>query len=67
MKAVMYHYVRKVDLEFPYFRFLELGEFSKQLEFFGNQYGFVSKAEFMTCLSEGRSMPGVVLTFDDGF
>lgn len=63
----MYHYVRNADPEFPYFRFLDLTDFSKQLEFFGNRYGFVSKAEFMACLSEGRSMPGVVLTFDDGF
>jgi peptidoglycan/xylan/chitin deacetylase (PgdA/CDA1 family) len=52
----------------PYFRHLHIDDFTKQLDYFGGEYGFVSKEEFKELLSS--TMPttkGVVLTFDDGF
>lgn len=67
MKAIMYHYVRPDNPEFPHFRHLHIDDFVKQLEYFGNEYGFVSKEEFQTSLVSGIPANGVVLTFDDGF
>jgi len=66
MKAIMYHYVRPHDPELPYFRYLHIDDFVKQLEYFGNEYGFIGKKEFLECLSSGEPKDGVVLTFDDG-
>jgi len=43
MKAIMYHYVRPDTIELLYFRHLHIDDFSKQLEIFGNDCGFVSK------------------------
>lgn len=67
MKAIMYHYVRPYDPTYPYFRYLDVNDFIRQLEFLGNHYGFVSEEEFLECVSEARPNRGVVLTFDDGF
>ena len=66
MKAIMYHYVRPHDPELPYFRYLHIDAFVKQLEYFGNEYGFIGKKDFRECLSSGEPKDGVVLTFDDG-
>ena len=66
MKAVMYHYVRPHDPELPYFRYLHIDDFVKQLEYFGNEYGFIGKEDFRECLSSGEPKDGVILTFDDG-
>ena len=62
----MYHYVRPHDPELPYFRYLHIDDFVKQLEYFGNEYGFIGKEDFRECLSSGEPKNGVVLTFDDG-
>lgn len=67
MKAIMYHYVRPSDAELPYLRYLHIEDFKKQLDYFAEQYGFLSKAEFLRSLETGVSKAGVVLTFDDGF
>ena len=67
MKAIMYHYVRPDNPELPYFRHLHVNDFVKQLEYFGNEYGFVSKEEFQNSMVSKEPMKGVVLTFDDGF
>lgn len=68
MKAIMYHYVRKHDEALPHFRFLDLANFRKQLDFFHHTYGFVTFDEWCRYLSDG-SMPSVdgkvLLTFDD--
>lgn len=66
MKAIMYHYVRPDSKELPYFRHLHIDDFSKQLEIFGNDYGFVSKEDFAGSLKSGEPSRGVILTFDDG-
>lgn len=68
MKAIMYHYVRERSGALPYFRFLDVQNFRKQLDFFGATYGYVTFAEWCRYLSDG-SMPSaegkVLLTFDD--
>lgn len=62
----MYHYVRPTDSDMPHLKHLHLDDFRAQLDHFSSQYGFVSKAEFLTSLQDGNPRPGVVLTFDDG-
>jgi peptidoglycan/xylan/chitin deacetylase (PgdA/CDA1 family) len=68
MKAIMYHYVREHSGALPHFRFLDVRNFRKQLDFFGATYGYVTFAEWSRYLSDG-SMPSaegkVLLTFDD--
>lgn len=67
MKAIMYHYVRRFAEALPFFRYLDVGEFEKQLLYFKHKFGFVSKGDFLASLDTGESPPGVVFTFDDGF
>lgn len=68
MKAIMYHYVREFSDDYPNFRFLDVSNFRKQLQFFEEEYGFVEREEWLEYVSTG-SMPGkqgkVLLTFDD--
>jgi peptidoglycan/xylan/chitin deacetylase (PgdA/CDA1 family) len=68
MKAVMYHYVREFDSSLPYFKFLDVNNFRKQLNFFDKNYGFVTKEEWDSFTLFGK-MPNVsgkvILTFDD--
>lgn len=67
MKAIMYHYVRPAAPDFPYFRYLSLDHFKKQLDWFGKQYTFITQQEFLSCFN-GAPVPrnSIVLTFDDG-
>lgn len=67
MKAIMYHYVRPDNPELPYFRHLHIDDFVKQLEYFGNEYGFISKDDFQNSMATQEPIQGVILTFDDGF
>lgn len=67
MQAIMYHYVRPYNLDFPNFKNLHIDDFEKQLDFFEKEFGFVSKEDFLNALNTGKPSPGVVLTFDDGF
>ena len=64
----MYHYVREFDPSHPNFKFLDVKNFRKQLDFFDRNYGFVEKCEWDIFTSTGK-MPKkngkVVLTFDD--
>jgi peptidoglycan/xylan/chitin deacetylase (PgdA/CDA1 family) len=68
MRAVMYHYVRDYSEPLPHFRFLHFLNFTKQLDFFDQNYGFVTFDEWCRYLGDG-SMPSVdgkvLLTFDD--
>lgn len=68
MKSVMYHYVREYDDKHPNFRFLDVQNFRKQLDFFEKNFGFVDAQEWESFVTNGQ-MPDrrgkVVLTFDD--
>ncbi len=71
MKVLYYHYVRPAPAEMPHFRYLHLEDFQAQLDFLGEHYGFVERADFFEAVRDGTDMPqsvsrGVVLTFDDG-
>ena len=69
MKAIMYHYVRSFDPSLPNFRFLDVENFEKQLDYFQDKFGFVSKDEWLNALREkklGSAKGKVLLTFDDG-
>ena len=62
----MYHYVRPFHHEYPNFKNLDIEDFRKQLDYFQDEYGFVSKEEFLNCFKKGKPADGVILTFDDG-
>lgn len=67
MKAVMYHYVRPHSGGMPYFRYLWLENFRRQLDYFERAFGFVEREVFLASIDAGRPLAGgVVLTFDDG-
>lgn len=68
MKAVMYHYVREYDADYPHFRFLDIENFRKQLNYFEQEFGFVDKQEWLDFIQSGKmpKEPGkILLTFDD--
>jgi peptidoglycan/xylan/chitin deacetylase (PgdA/CDA1 family) len=66
MKAIMYHYVRPEPDQLPYFRYLHIQDFARQLDWLGERHGFVSRDAFELALATGEAPAGVVLTFDDG-
>jgi peptidoglycan/xylan/chitin deacetylase (PgdA/CDA1 family) len=68
MKAVMYHYVREYDKNHPNFRFLDIANFCKQLDFFDKTYGFLDREEWRLFTQFGRlpqKSGKIILTFDD--
>ena len=67
MKAIMYHYVRERDPSYPHFRYLDIKNFRKQLDYFSNNYGFVSKDEWMDYINGDLNEMSnkIILTFDD--
>jgi len=68
MKAIMYHYVRGETDRPPNYYYLDLTDFRRQLDYFEDNFGFISKEEFLNFIRDDRSeVPsGIVLTFDDG-
>ena len=66
MKTIMYHYVRPSAVGLPYFPYLNLIDFERQLDFFDRLYGFVSRDAFVRWVEGGPVPSGVLLTFDDG-
>ncbi len=68
MKAIMYHYVQEYSSDLPYFRYLDIRNFVKQLDLFEKKFGFVSKTEWMLAIERkrlGDAKGKVLLTFDD--
>ena len=64
----MYHYVREFDEKFPNFRFLDICNFSKQLDYFEKTFGIVSRSEWDEIIRNkriGLAQGKAVLTFDD--
>lgn len=68
MKAIMYHYVRPDSPTMPWFRYLALDDFRKQLDYFADHFGFIGRNEFLDVLNGHQPVPPdkVLLTFDDG-
>ena len=66
MKPVMYHYVRPAADGLPYFPYLSLADFERQLDDFASDYGFVDRDAFVRWAEGGPAPDGVLLTFDDG-
>jgi peptidoglycan/xylan/chitin deacetylase (PgdA/CDA1 family) len=66
MKAVMYHYVREAPDRLPYFRYLHVDDFARQLDWFADSDRLVKRDEFDEAYRTGRVPEGFVLTFDDG-
>lgn len=66
MKGIMYHYVRPETDSLPLLNYLHIEDFEKQLNYFGNEFGFLTKTDLRVSLESGQPLPGVVLTFDDG-
>ena len=69
MKAIMYHYVQPFNKNFQYFKNLDIKDFKKQLDYLDNEYGIISKEEFLSYFNNKNQKDikkGVVLTFDDG-
>lgn len=71
MKAVMYHYVRDSHKEMPFFRYLSVDNFKKQLAHFEDEYGIVTYEELLGFLEHKIAYSAIegkiLLTFDDGF
>lgn len=68
MKAIMYHYVRKYDPSHPNFRFLDLDNFRKQLDYFSNRFDFIRQKEWDHFIHTGEfknNLNKIILTFDD--
>jgi peptidoglycan/xylan/chitin deacetylase (PgdA/CDA1 family) len=67
MKAIMYHYVRQDDPVLPYFRYLQVDDFRKQLDYFVSEFRLPTKDEFKESLKTQIPIEnGIILTFDDG-
>lgn len=63
----MYHYVRLPDEGYPNFKYLHFEDFCSQLNYFEDNFGFVSKQDLVKSLETGKVTDGVILTFDDAF
>jgi peptidoglycan/xylan/chitin deacetylase (PgdA/CDA1 family) len=62
----MYHYIRPSAEDLPYFPYLRLANFERQLDDFERVYGFVTRDAFVHWVEGGPAPNGVLLTFDDG-
>jgi len=63
----MYHYVRPERAALPYFRYLPLDGFRRQLDHFAATAHMVNAEELQQALASGQPLrDSIVLTFDDG-
>ncbi len=67
LKAIMYHYVRHEPLGLPFLKYLHAEDFSQQLDFFEQAFGFADVEAFLNHENGDALQNGIVLTFDDGF
>jgi peptidoglycan/xylan/chitin deacetylase (PgdA/CDA1 family) len=65
-KAIMYHYVREFNPEFPEMKFLHINSFRKQLDYFQSKYHILHPVEFANSVINKKVPNGIILTFDDG-
>ncbi len=62
----MYHYVRKKNEHMPYFVYLDVENFEKQIDYLSDNYHILSEEEFETCINSQQVIEnGMILTFDD--
>lgn len=66
MKALMYHYVRPAPVGLPYFRYLHVDDFRRQLDWLQARFAFPTREDFYNAGKNGKIPEGVILTFDDG-
>ena len=67
MKSFMYHYIREGDEAYPWFRYLHIEDFKKQVSYFKHHYNFISKSEFFNSIEQKEPVENAaILTFDDG-
>lgn len=66
MKAIMYHYVRQENPSLPFFKFLHVNDFIKQLDLFHETSGVLNPQVLKDCISTCDVPEGYLLTFDDG-
>lgn len=68
MKVIMYHYIQNFDKKHPFFKFLDVKSFVKQLSYFEDKFGFLSKHEWENTIQSGdlkENKNKIILTFDD--
>ncbi len=66
----MYHYVRPLkQSKYPEIKGLEVKRFLSQIEYFKNNFHFITVEHLLDCIYEEKQLPekSVLLTFDDGF
>ncbi len=63
-KVIMYHYIRTYDKNFPYFNFLDIKNFKKQINFFIKQKKLIN---LNSDINKEYFKNKFLLTFDDGF
>ena len=69
MKTLMYHYIRPPQENLPYFTYLPVERFAKQVKFLRREFGLADREEFLNWVASPTQVPkpeGAVLTFDDG-
>ncbi|MCE3039427.1 polysaccharide deacetylase family protein [Helicobacter anatolicus] len=74
MRVVTYHFIRKFDTNFPFFKYLSFENFCRQLDFFENKYGFVKLEDFLSLCQKPSNFANfhrikgkILLTFDDAY
>lgn len=70
LKVVMYHYVRELkNTRFPGIKGLNLSEFEEQIEYFKNNYNFVTIKDIYDSIYSCKPLieNAIYLTFDDGY
>lgn len=66
----MYHYVRPLkQSKYPEIKGLEVKGFLRQIEYFKNNFNFITIEQLLDCIYEEKQIPkkSILLTFDDGF
>jgi len=67
MKGVMYHYVREQRDDLPYFTYLHINAFERQLDYFVENHRIATQEAFENALTTGIPLKNtIILTFDDG-
>jgi peptidoglycan/xylan/chitin deacetylase (PgdA/CDA1 family) len=65
MKVITYHYVRASQQSLPYFKYLHLEDFKRQISFIKKKYGFVDY-KGIDNIHDCHLGSEAILTFDDG-